>query len=530
MAAGDLRPLWPTEIVDRAIATIRAHFRVHAEAATLGSLPLALGAIVLAYLAGVVRVRGLVLPFALLFPALCAWRAIVGGALSSVTRDAALSKDLFVAPSLGALLTATRGKRVELARTGMVAAFNATLWGGAVAGFYSIHPVVGWISIGLLTLRGTIAPSWAVHVALDESGPHGALGRALADRRENRFEGFVVELLLVGGWFLLVAAGYTMLLLAASVARGLLGLDVALIDAFLSPSNGFVFDCVMAAAWLLTEPVRASANAWLWLDARVRREALDLRARVEAVAKAGRAAGAGWAAVLALVLVAPAAASAHPIDAPAREGAREILAESEFHRGRAFERRTFGDWIEERIENWFRSTRPDEPRVRRARASGCARGLPVPGSALWIGAAVALIAVLFVTWLRNKGPLDDARAPEDPAAAVPPDPRDRPPEAHLGDAAALAAQGRYREALRAVFLACLVALDRKGTIRFDPNRTNGQHVRALGPGPVRERLAGLVRLFDWHWYGEQSPTVEDYRLAVSLASELIAERAHVAAA
>ena len=47
MAAGDLRPLWPTEIVDRAIATVRAHFRVHAEAATLGSLPLAVGAIVL---------------------------------------------------------------------------------------------------------------------------------------------------------------------------------------------------------------------------------------------------------------------------------------------------------------------------------------------------------------------------------------------------------------------------------------------------------------------------------------------------
>ena len=88
------------------------------------------------------------------------------------------------------------------------------------------------------------------------------------------------------------------------------------------------------------------------------------------------------------------------------------------------------------------------------------------------------------------------------------------PDVWLQQAQRYAADGDYRRAFRAVFLAVLMHLDRAGAIEYDRARTNGDYLRTLrskGLGPLYEVIRPLAAEFDSRWYGSRTTGENDYR-------------------
>jgi len=83
-------------------------------------------------------------------------------------------------------------------------------------------------------------------------------------------------------------------------------------------------------------------------------------------------------------------------------------------------------------------------------------------------------------------------------------------EIPLDDARALAAAGRFDEAIHALLLATLAALAR--ATRLAPSLTSREVLgrAALGPG-AREALAGLVLAVEVSRFGGEVPSADDYR-------------------
>ncbi len=71
----------------------------------------------------------------------------------------------------------------------------------------------------------------------------------------------------------------------------------------------------------------------------------------------------------------------------------------------------------------------------------------------------------------------------------------------------LAAAGRRREAIRALYHAVLMALVRCGTLHYHKSRTNWEYAALVPPeAPFRPAFLELTRIFDREWYGrDQSP-------------------------
>ena len=89
------------------------------------------------------------------------------------------------------------------------------------------------------------------------------------------------------------------------------------------------------------------------------------------------------------------------------------------------------------------------------------------------------------------------------------------------DAAALAEAGELRRALRSLYLATLVSLDRRRWIAFDPHLTNWQYSRQIPGGAIRDLFRTFTRLFDHKWYGEEPTTLSDYERCRELATQIV---------
>jgi hypothetical protein len=109
-----------------------------------------------------------------------------------------------------------------------------------------------------------------------------------------------------------------------------------------------------------------------------------------------------------------------------------------------------------------------------------------------IGAVIAIV-VYFARGLQmQRAALEMPSPDDDPTTSN---------EAH--DRAAEAECARdYRSAVRYLYLACLLLLDERGLLRYDPALTNREHLlRAASQPQLADLLRPVVNTFDRVWYG-----------------------------
>jgi hypothetical protein len=121
---------------------------------------------------------------------------------------------------------------------------------------------------------------------------------------------------------------------------------------------------------------------------------------------------------------------------------------------------------------------------------------------LW--GALAVLAFLAIAWLVRRL----APAARDAEVAEPAD--GAPAEIPIASAEALAAEGRWAEAIHALLLETLAALSRAA--RLAPSLTSREIVaRVQLPDPARDALSGLVLAVEVSRFGGAAAAEDDYR-------------------
>jgi hypothetical protein len=427
------------------------------------------------------------------------------------------------------------GRFLDVARTAGWVCLGLWCWswgvllsaGGGVIGIAFFIP--------FMALRGIFAPSWIARAGAVHGGGFQAIRESLGDTAHQRMTSFTVESFLLLGIFGVALNLYGIFGFVVTVGRSFLGLELALVDLFLSYRNTFTMLAIPLFAACLVEPLRAALSAQVYVDARVRADGLDLRAALEDATRTKSAPSALTTSLTALLLcVAFAAGTVHAqetdeappsVDAPslasqdfeARQQAQEILSRDIFRDVEARRHDGLTDLIE-RVLAWFFDR--DMPDVDTS-ASAPIPSLPLPGPVFFVvlGVLFALAVGIFLYVSRTQADSVATQAPAEVEAM--PDPRERSPDAWIGEAAALAAQGRYREALRALYLATLVSLDRSAWIRFEPSLTNWQYLRQMRTGTVRNDFRQFTSTFDVKVYGGETVGEADYAACRQLAERIV---------
>lgn len=92
-------------------------------------------------------------------------------------------------------------------------------------------------------------------------------------------------------------------------------------------------------------------------------------------------------------------------------------------------------------------------------------------------------------------------------------------------------QGRYREAVRCLYVACLLKFDEKGVARFDRSQTNWEHLARIEASPhfgARLDFRAATKEFDRIWYGfkvKGKTDVDQFRAWYGAVSAALEERA-----
>ncbi len=76
----------------------------------------------------------------------------------------------------------------------------------------------------------------------------------------------------------------------------------------------------------------------------------------------------------------------------------------------------------------------------------------------------------------------------------------------------LVSEQRFREAVRCLYLACLLRLDEERVIRFHRGQTNWEHLARFESSPKRPPgldLRSPTQAFDLIWYGMRPTGLED---------------------
>jgi hypothetical protein len=531
----ELRAFGPLEILDGALLVVRRGGGERALRAWAAAVPLLLTAAAVYYLERVEGVRSLRPLFALLL-VLGFW--LRSYALSRVAHGYALA----IRPSLPVVAPLPRA--VDVVGTASVVALGLIVWLWPLAAMALLSPLAVAAVLPFLALRGAVAPSWLARASCArERGLH-AFGQAFDDTAGMRGAFLIVEMLALFGAIGLFGNLYALLSFVLLLGHSMLGLDVAFVSSFLSPDNAFVLLLLSALVLVLLEPLRAAISAQAFVDARSRRDGADLHAAVDAaIAQSGerkrRNADSLPPGAAALILVgcalgagmaASAAAqtgAAETVDAPesrpresaadahAREQIAEILARKEF---REFAERD-DHFLSDLIERLLTALAELGSEAERDTESTPVR---LPALSPWVLMALAVIALCLIAVYAAAGrrtaapPARRAAAPEQlPAASG--------PMSLIDEAALLAARGDMRGALRALYVATLLMLDRKQLIEYETWKTNGQYIRAMPQGEARRLFAAFTRVFDRTWYGHEPASAHDYEQCRALAERLGAE-------
>jgi hypothetical protein len=143
-------------------------------------------------------------------------------------------------------------------------------------------------------------------------------------------------------------------------------------------------------------------------------------------------------------------------------------------------------------------------------------------------AAIAVVgfAIYAVTRLRwRKGLKRKA------TALLEEDEPDRSADEWLLLADSLTNEARYREAVRCLFLACLLKFDEYGIARFERSHTNWEHLARVQASPKRPPELDFLpptQMFDRVWYGMSTrglPDVEQFKIWYSYIVDLVGEKA-----
>ena len=91
------------------------------------------------------------------------------------------------------------------------------------------------------------------------------------------------------------------------------------------------------------------------------------------------------------------------------------------------------------------------------------------------------------------------------------------PTVHLRAADAALAAGRSREALHALYLYVITALEVRETIRYDPALTDSELLLRAAAIPHADSLRDLIGLYERSWFGLREPSGDEARRARDLA-------------
>jgi hypothetical protein len=140
---------------------------------------------------------------------------------------------------------------------------------------------------------------------------------------------------------------------------------------------------------------------------------------------------------------------------------------------------------------------------------------------LWTAVAVAAALLVAWAWRRVSGRARDAEVGEAPGPA--------PLEVPVDRAEALAAAGRYAEAIHTLLLETLLALSRAA--RLAPSFTSREIVARVPLAPrAREALVGLVQAVELSRFGGAAAGEADYRACLGHFHAFLASHARAAAA
>jgi hypothetical protein len=429
----------------------------------------------------------------------------------------------------------TRDTRVRVA---LALGAELWLWLWLLVLCLRIDPWLCTLTAPLFALRGALAPSWLAAVdASQAEGARSATWFVLRAGAGQRWTGIVLELaLLLSALALFLNLG-ALLVAAISVAQDLLGLRLAFVRAFISPRNHFALLGLVGLSLAAFDPLRAAVAAVLYAEQRLAREALEVRALVEA-ALAPRGTKAALRALslsCALALSLPGAAraqifpaaDAHSLyeeecDPTCRDTRRRddavliqlvtILDAPEFRDfalARAdlpeLERPSLERWLE-RLGRWLSGA----PEAAHERGEDLSRvkplHAPLPLLLGGLGALVLVLASLGLWHARRRVRL--RRAP-----VLAPQPVAEPtPSATLDPSPA--------GSLRRLYLESLDQLARRGLLHVSPTSTNGDHLRLFRSEPLRPKLARLTALFERSQYGRDPPSERELEEARMLRREL----------
>lgn len=145
-----------------------------------------------------------------------------------------------------------------------------------------------------------------------------------------------------------------------------------------------------------------------------------------------------------------------------------------------------------------------------------------------IGAGAALVKILFIVLAvvvlllilfgigRAVAARVGRREEAAPGEAAPADAAPAERELQLDDAARLAAEGRYAEAVHALLLAAIRHFAERSRTVIQPSRTSRELVRLLPLGPdAREAFSDLVRMVELSLFGGAPVSAQDYESSLA---------------
>jgi len=141
---------------------------------------------------------------------------------------------------------------------------------------------------------------------------------------------------------------------------------------------------------------------------------------------------------------------------------------------------------------------------------------------MWI--LLGAVVVAFLVWAVRQFSFSRARRLKKIRGLLEDDEPERTADEWLAQAAQLESEGRFREAVRCLFLACLVRVDEAQIARFIRSETNWEHYRRIQESPRRFLDLDFLpptQLFDTVWYGKQTQGRPDLELLRSFYADLL---------